>query len=152
MFSLICYLIFAAFVFAAVEVQIEGEHGMAEKLPCWKIQNKWTNFFLGAKPLTGYHLYMWMFLILTFHLIFFITRIPWSWALEFKIIGALSIFTILEDFFWFVINPAYGVKNFRKSNPKIWWHKSWFLGVPSFFWPGMIIGISLLWLGHYLGA
>jgi hypothetical protein len=149
MIFLILFLIVISLIAALAEIQIERKYGWAARLPCWRIQNKWTSFILDTKPLTGYHFYMWLFLFLIFH--FPLLFAPWTWALEAKIAGFFALFLVLEDFLWFVFNPAFGIKKFRKSNPELWWHKTWFWGAPIGYWPGLIIGILLLCLGHFFG-
>jgi len=47
---------------------------------------------------------------------------------------------------WFVLNPHYGIKNFRKG--KIWWHKQWWGPVPALYWFLLIIVIVLIYFGR----
>jgi hypothetical protein len=47
---------------------------------------------------------------------------------------------------WFVLNPHYGIKNFRKG--KIWWHKTWWGPVPALYWFLLIIVILLIYFGR----
>jgi len=42
------------------------------------------------------------------------------------------LFWIIEDFLWFVLNPAFGIAGFVRKN--IPWHKQWFLNVPVDYW------------------
>src|SRR5438270_614785 len=100
------YLIIAAFTFAKVEIEIEGPHGWAANLPTWKIQNKWTKIFYGNRPLTGYHLWLQIFVFVISHLPFALQLAPWKWAMEFRVIGFIIIFFLVEDFLWFAVNPA----------------------------------------------
>jgi hypothetical protein len=51
----------------------------------------------------------------------------------------------IEDFLWFVLNPYYGIKNFRKE--KIWWHKKWWGPVPTLYWMLLIIVVVLFYFG-----
>ncbi|MCU0605802.1 MAG: hypothetical protein MUC33_24470 [Desulfobacterales bacterium] len=43
------FLTLAAWLFALLEIQIEGRHGWAQNLPTWRIENKWTRT-LYRKP------------------------------------------------------------------------------------------------------
>ena len=52
-----------------------------------------------------------------------------SRAHEARALGALATFWILEDFFWFALNPAYGVRRFRRAH--VPWHPHWICGLPA---------------------
>jgi hypothetical protein len=86
---------------------------------------------------------MTLFIVGMVHLTLFF--VPWSWRLESLLIGFYLGMLLLEDFFWFVLNPHYGIKNFRKE--KIWWHRSWWGPVPSFYWILLIAAVALVYLG-----
>ncbi|HSQ77288.1 MAG TPA: hypothetical protein VLN91_00195, partial [Nitrospirota bacterium] len=59
---------------------------------------------------------------------------------------ALMLFWIIEDFLWFVLNPAFGINNFSQN--KIPWHKQWFLGMPVDYWTFTIVSALLMWLSY----
>jgi hypothetical protein len=140
------YLILAAFTFAKVEIEIEGPHGWASNLPTWRIQNKWTEFFYGHRPLTGYHLWLQLFVMMMAHLPVALNVWNWSWSLELRLIGFVIIFFITEDFLWFIVNPAYGLSRFRARH--IWWHeKTWWWFMPRDYWVFFVIGIAAYWAG-----
>jgi len=132
----IAYVIFVFFLataFAAVEIQIEGEHGWAQDLPCWRPKpgNRLArifSFFNSGKPLTGYHLAANVVVLLIIHFPFF-AGVSWSIEKELETISYLCLLVICEDFLWFVWNPSYGVKKFGPQY--IWWHKKWTGPVPS---------------------
>ena len=65
-------LILSASLFAMVEIQIEGADGWAAQLPTWRVENRWTRLFFGKRPLTGYHLYVLLFVLLMAHAPFFL--------------------------------------------------------------------------------
>jgi hypothetical protein len=136
-----------ALLFALTEIQIEGGEGWAAGLPTWRIQNRWTRWFFAARPMTGYHCYMLMFVISFAHLHFAAGMTAWSWPLECRTISFLMFFFILEDFLWFALNPAYGLKKFRKEH--IWWHQAtWWWIMPRDYWlcpplAGVLYWISL---------
>src|SRR3972149_8465164 len=126
----------AAFVFFAVcsfflakrEIQIEGAHGWAADLPTWRKDLK-----VGGRKffeLTGYHLYLVLLFITLFHTAFLF--VAWTWQRELRVLSYFLFFFILEDFFWFVFNPAYGIRKFNKENIK--WHTAWLLGFPVLYW------------------
>ena len=121
------YLIICALILALLEIQIEGKYGWAKKLPTFKLKQK-----IGIKPITGYHIYFLSFTILLIHLPLFFTG--WSLKNELLIIGSWIFIWSLEDFLWFIFNPYFGLKKFNKQNKNLWWHQSWFLGLPTFYW------------------
>ncbi len=68
----------------------------------------------------------------SFHMPFFFTPGSWTPRLELHAIGAYTLFWIVEDALWFVMNPHYGWKKFTREN--VWWHKRWLLGLPVDYW------------------
>ena len=144
------YVLATAYAFARLEIEIEGPHGWAANLPTWRINNRWTRLFYGSRPLTGYHLWMQSFIFLIVHLPFAVHVWQWSWALELRVIGFLILFYIVEDFLWFVLNPAYGLKRFRREH--IWWHApTWWWVMPRDYWVFTIVGLCFYLAGCRLG-
>ena len=144
MIGFLAFPVFMACILALWEIQIEGKDGWAANLPGWRIEKGWVVRLTGGRPLTGYHLYLTVFLIAIVHLPLFFTR--WSWQLECVILGFYLGMVLIEDLFWFVFNPHYGIKSFRKG--KIWWHRSWWGPVPSFYWVLLVMVIGLMYLGR----
>ena len=143
MIPFLIFMLFMAFILAWWEIQIEGKDGWAAKSPGWRIEKVWLMKLTGGLPITGYHFYMTIFIIAIVHLPLFFTA--WSWRLESLILGFYVGIVLLEDFLWFVLNPHFGLKNFRKG--KIWWHKRWLGVVPAMYWILALAAIVLLWLG-----
>ena len=141
----LAFMVFLAFILALWEIQIEGKDGWAAKAPCWRIEKGWiVKLVMKGRPITGYHFFMTLFLITMVHLpLFFVS---WSWRLESLLIGFYLGMVLLEDFLWFVFNPYYGIKSFRKG--KIWWHKKWWGPVPDFYWIFLIIVVLLVYFGR----
>lgn len=114
---------FLAMVFAAVEIEVEGKHGWAEKTSTWfrtkGLAAKLYGLAMGGKPLTGYHLFMFFLPILIFHS-HFVMGVPWSFAKELLVFAMYFVWMPTWDFLWFVLNPYYGVQKFKKEN--VWWH------------------------------
>lgn len=132
----------AALLFALLEVQIEGPHGWAVSLPTWRIENRWTRIFYSSKPLTGYHLYVQLFTLAVVHLPFALATVPFSWRMEARVLSFLVFFWVLEDFLWFLLNPAFGLKRFRAEH--IWWHApTWWWIMPRDYWIFVPVGILL---------
>ncbi|MFH0952426.1 MAG: hypothetical protein V1838_04545 [Patescibacteria group bacterium] len=137
------YIILTAVFLALWEIQIEGSNGWAAKLPTWQKKNNFTKVILGGRPLTGYHLLLVFTILTLIHLSVFFTK--WSWHTEAMIIGFFLVMITLEDFLWFVLNPAWGLSKFKRSD-ELWWHPSWFIGLPTFYWFTLTIGIlAILW-------
>jgi len=126
---------FVAMVFAAVEIEVEGKHGWAEKTSTWfrtqGIAAKLYGFVMGGKPLTGYHLLMFFLPILVFHF-HFVMGVEWSVTREFLVLGMYFAWMTTWDYLWFVLNPYYGVRRFKKEN--VWWYSKshWLFSVTPF--------------------
>ncbi len=131
--------------FALLEIQIEDGHGWAGALPTWRFENRWTRRFLGARPITGYHLFMHVLVLLLAHLAYFVGVRPML-RLEARILAFVILFWILEDFLWFIFNPAWGLRRFRRA--EIPWHaRSWWWIMPRDYWIFLPVAGLLYWLG-----
>jgi len=129
-------------LFALVEIQVEGPHGWAGKLPTWRFENRWTKLFWGGRPFTGYHLYIQLLFLLVVHLPWLLSLAPWTVRGEARVLAFLVLFWILEDFLWFVLNPAFGLRRFRAEH--IWWHRpQWWGFMPRDYWVFLPVGASL---------
>ena len=127
-----------AFFFAKVEIHIEGDAGWAANLPTWRVEKHWLlDIFWGGRAMTGYHAWMMSFILLFFHLPIVLAW-QWSWQLEARILASMMVFWIVEDFLWFIVNPAFGWKRFHQKH--VPWHKHWICGAPADYW--IFIGIS----------
>jgi hypothetical protein len=119
-----------ALFFANVEIQIEGANGWASALPVtFRIEKHWLlDIFWGGRPMTGYHAWVFPFMALAFHFPM-AWNLEWTPRLEARAIACISIFWIIEDALWFILNPAFG---WSKLDPAhVPWHIHWFLGVPT---------------------
>ena len=119
--------------------------GWAFNLPCWKKENKFIDWLLGKKPLTGYHVWLLIMFLFLFHSIYLF--IPLSLKNETILMGLFFWYWIVEDFLWFVENPYYQLRNFKRG--RIYWHKRW-IGkrIPVSYLISAIIGTTLLLLGR----
>lgn len=143
MLMLICYVLVLAFFFAKVEIQIEGPEGWAASLPTWRIEKAWwLDIFWGGRPMTGYHAWIFSFIFLIFHIPAFIFS-KWNFQIELRILACIELFWLVEDFLWFILNPAYGIAKF--SPEYIWWHKNWIAFMPTDYWTFTIISILLFY-------
>jgi hypothetical protein len=105
------YFFCIAFILAQLEIQIEGPHGWAEKLPTWRWDSPRIRRWFG-KPVTGYHLCLVTFMLLLLHLPQFHGG---SWDREADLLAMFFLLTVIWDFLWFACNRHYGVARFRKG-------------------------------------
>lgn len=123
-------VVIAAILLAKTEIEIEGKDGYSKNLPLsWRAKNRWLRLFIVG---SSYHLYMGLFLVTLVHLPFAI----YGWTLrgEFLALSFLGFVTVAEDFLWFVLNPHYGIKKYRREC--IPWFKDFWLWIcPAwYFW------------------
>ncbi len=143
---LVAWVVLTAFFFSNVEIQIEGPAGWASSLPTWRIEKHWLlDIFWGGRPMTGYHAWVFSFMFLVFHLGVFIHH-HWSLRIEARIIAALMLFWITEDFLWFLLNPAFGISNFTPD--MVPWHRHWFLHMPVDYWTFTLAAAFMMWLSY----
>jgi hypothetical protein len=134
-----------ALLFAFVEIEIEGEHGWAERLPTWyRVTPRYARVFIWAtsgKPLTGYHLLMIPLAFLSFHLGFAFGQ-PWSATQEVSVVALFMFWFLIWDFLWFLFNPHFGWKRFRPG--QVWWlGKRWLGPFPLEYWHGLLLSVAV---------
>ncbi|AKM81607.1 MAG: hypothetical protein UT13_C0001G0647 [Candidatus Pacebacteria bacterium GW2011_GWF2_38_9] len=145
-FYLIIFTIFVSSVFALLEIQIEGENGWAKNLPTWKRPNPFKKI-INWPYITGYHLFLNLFLFSVFQFPFFI-GLDLNLNNELLVAEVLLTIFILEDFLWFAFNPKWGVNRFFKK--EIPWHANKILYLPKNYWVGLIVLIGLDLLRKFL--
>ena len=143
------YFFLIAFILAHLEIQIEGPHGWAEKLPTWRWDSRRVRRWFG-KPVTGYHLCLVTLILLFVHVPQLYAP---SWEREADLLAMFFLLTVTWDFLWFACNRHFGVSRFRKG--QIWWFPAWTLGVPRPYL--LVIALSLcaglapaLWTGAWV--
>lgn len=137
------YIFLMAMVLALLEIQIEGRHGWAENLPTWRPPaHHWLARLyaklLAGKVVTGYHLAMFAFVFLVFHLPY-VFGLPLTLERELKTVSFYFMFVVLWDFLWFVLNPHYPLKRFKREH--IWWHKRWLGVAPIDYYGGLALSL-----------
>ncbi len=140
------FIFFLAIILALLEIEIEGPDGWAKNLPTWRPnKDKWyTKLYASLfsnKELTGYHLTVFIFVLLIFH-IPFVYGIPLTWDTWLRNMTLYMAFIILWDFLWFVINPAFTLKRFHKK--EVTWHKEWFGFMPVDYYDNIIMSFVLV--------
>jgi len=132
-------LVACAALLALFEIQVEGEDGWAAKLPTWRIDNALTRTLMSGKPLTGYHTYLFLLVLTMVHLPFGMGLSSWSLRAEARALSFTLLLWFVEDFLWFVFNPAWGVGRFRRD--QIWWHApKWWWFMPRDYWTYSAVG------------
>jgi len=128
---------FIAMILAGMEIEMEGKYGWAERIPTpyiveGRIARIWA-YFQGGRPLTVYHIYTTLLTLLIAHIpfagILFSQGMEWSLGKELAVLSMFFVWVATWDFLWFVLNPYYGIRNFKRD--KIWWHskRKWIKGL-----------------------
>lgn len=129
---------------AKVEIEIEGAHGWAVNLPTWRWGPSWWLNLTNGKELTGYHLYLTLFLIGMFHLpLVFAGFSRELWA---KCAAAYFLTTGAWDLQWFVWNRDWGFDALRAR--EVPWFRRKIAGLPvDYFFAYATSGIltALIW-------
>ena len=108
------FVVFSAFIYACIEIELEGKNGWAENLE--------TSCLGSSKnSLTIYHVFMVIFIVTMFNLAFIFNPSYFSWRNELFVLSLMCIWFLFEDVFWFVLNPYYGFKHIGDA----WWHAKW---------------------------
>ena len=140
------WVVLLGFFFAQTEIQIEGAGGWAVNLPTWRIEEHWLlDIFWGGRPMTGYHAWVFPFIALFFHFPFFFTQ-QWSLRTEARALACIMLFWLVEDFLWFVLNPAFGLSQFSPAH--IPWHKHWIWFAPTDYWVFLVSASVLFWFSY----
>jgi hypothetical protein len=134
-----------SFGLAAIEIEIEGGVGWAERLPTWYLKRGRTGrvygIVMGKRPLTGYHVYAFTIPMLILHLPY-VSGVDWTLAGELRTIAIYFVVAVVWDYLWFVLNPAYTVQRFRRGN--VWWFEvPWLWRFPRDYYLSWLLSIAL---------
>lgn len=116
-------LFLTCWLLARVEIEIEGPHGWAVTLPTWRWGPDWFLALTNGKEITGYHVWITLFLIAAFHLP--LVFAGFSRALWAKCASSYLLTTSTWDLQWFAWNPAWGLAKFR-ATPIPWFRRKLF--------------------------
>lgn len=133
---------------AKAEIEIEGGEGWAVTLPTWRWGPEWWLNLTNGKAVTGYHVWLSLFLISAYHLP--LVFAGFSRALWAKCASSYLITTAAWDLQWFSWNPAWGLKKFR-STPIPWFRRK-LLGFPVDYYAAYVASGAASWLIWSPGA
>lgn len=131
MFFYSLYWFLVALLLALTEIEVEGRYGWSEKTQTWskKFSLKKISFgkILSTRTLTGYHIFLNLFLFIFAHSPFVFFR-EFSISAELQLLSTYLIWNIFWDFLWFIMNPYYGLSKFKPKS--VWWfgEEPWVLG------------------------
>ena len=118
------------------EAYVEGKHAWDEGKLGWKIRYK------GKVILTAYH--FWLFIVMYPLLL----SLPLAiYGFDKKLLGVIAsaYFSglVVEDFFWFVVNPVFNFRNWNSKNVKWYpWLNFGFFEIPAYYL--ISLGVSFL--------
>ena len=127
----IIFIIWGAMIASSFwEAYVEGKHAWDKGKLGWKLH------FGKYVVLTAYH--FWLFWVMyPLLLILPLVITGFSWSLLGILLSAYASGAILEDFFWFVVNPTFSMKNFNSK--KVTWY------------PWIRIGRIQMPVGYFVG-
>ena len=129
-------------ILAKTEIEIEGPHGWAVTLPTWRWEPEWWLNLTNGKAVTGYHVWLSLFLIGVFHMpLVFAGFSRELWA---KCASSYLLLTSAWDLQWFAWNPAWGLAKFR-STPIPWFRRK-LLGFPVDYYAAVAASAAATWL------
>src|ERR1043166_1383984 len=132
------YFFSIALVLALLEIQIEGPHGWAARLPTWRWASRRVRGWL-ENPVTGYHVFLNLFILLLLHLPLVVVGA--SIERESEILSLYFLLCVSWDFLWFVCNPHFGLRRFKPGH--VWWFQGWWLGIPVAYFSGIAISAAI---------
>lgn len=145
-------LLFAwAFGLAGIEIEIEGGYGWAERLPTWFLKRgivgRVYGALMGHRPLTGYHVFAFTIPIVVLHFPY-VMGVDWTLAGELRTIATFFAVAVVWDYLWFVLNPAYTVRRFRRG--AVWWFEvPWIWRFPLDYFSGIVLSVALAGLATW---
>jgi hypothetical protein len=96
---------------------------------------------VGARPLTGYHLFAFTIPLLLLHQPF-VSGVDWTLAAELRALATYFALAVIWDYLWFVLNPAYTVGRFGRG--RVWWFRvPWIWRFPLDYYAGMALSVAL---------
>ena len=148
-----------ALLFAAIFASVSKKPYVTD-LPAWRPN---PNFWLTkvaywfpnfGRPVDGMDTFALLFAGITCLLLVPIWSAlhnhPFPIAEWFEIVAYFIAFAVIEDCVWYAVNPAWGLRRFRRKNLPYWMYKIWLFGIPSQYWEGCLgslgMAIASAWL------
>lgn len=150
MFTL--YILVFGILLALLEIEIEGKHGWAKNLPTWRKDSSSSLVFL--RSITGYHSILFLMILFLNHIVY-IGFFGWSWIIDELMILSFHFFLVIYwDFLWFVLNPHYTYKKFKKEHIAWYTDSSWIAWFPIDYWyaiafSGGLVGLRFVMDGAH---
>ncbi len=144
-----------AYLFARLEIEIEGPVGWALAAPTFQKRSPIYAAIMGGKVLTGYHRIMF-FLPLYLLLGGFALGEYWgvriaSWSRFWELLSCFFLVSATWDFMWFPLNPYFGIARFRRG--EIHWHKKWITDrIPQDHPAGLVVAAIMAGLAQWCGG
>ena len=125
------YITIYAILFSLLEIEAEGKHGWAKKLPTVP----------ALFTMTTYHVIMNIMVIFTLIYSLYPNNI-------YTIIFFIVAWFLIEDTMWFMLNPHYTIHEYKREN--IWWldSQNWYMGMPL----QNYIGLAMMTVVAYLNG
>ena len=96
---------------------------------------------MGRRPLTGYHVYAFTIPLLVLHLPYAM-GVDWSVADELRTLATYFVLAVVWHYLWFVLNPAYTVRRFRRGN--VWWFEiPWIWRFPLDYYVSVLVSVAI---------
>jgi hypothetical protein len=67
----------------------------------------------------------------------------------FEMLTVFIVFSVIEDWVWYLINPFFGIQRFWPEYIPNWMHPLWFMGLPSQYWYGLFASIPVALIAHW---
>jgi hypothetical protein len=134
-------IIYAAMIATSFwEAYVEGKNPWDHGKLGWKIRYKHHTI------LTAYH--FWLFWVMYPLLIMLpLVVAGFSWKLFGVLISAYTSGLIVEDFFWFVVNPVFKMRHYNSKHVKWYpWLKFGNFEVPAYY----LVGLTLSFLSWFI--
>lgn len=130
------FISFFSIIYSLIEIELEAQEGWMKEIPTANVIK------MGNKHMTLYHIYM--LLIITSIFIYKVDINNFNDIL--LIFSYILLVLFLEDTLWFVFNPYFTIKRYKKE--EIWWHSEqiWIWRIPMM----NIILYSLLFICYYI--
>lgn len=137
------FIVFIAFVFAMIEIEIEGKHGWGKTLHT-------THLTQNKKSLTIYHVLIFVFVFSMFQFGFFIQNNTLTIPHMLYMFSMTLMFFFLEDIIWFILNPHHSIFNKSEWHATVYNIPLIYIVLPTIsFTICCICNYTMLWLSNF---